>query len=149
MFFIVFFTLSNGQVDKEKTINRIEQEIKGNRILKLEDLKEDQSPIYEKTTIYLNEKTPILIIKESNSIINARNANGTRSSTITNTSAKFYITNWEKNGYIRVGEIKHEFKKYDNTVNGKTKTSQIPMPEDYTFSFDKKEVETVINNHNF
>ncbi|MEN2401831.1 hypothetical protein GKZ90_0018725 [Flavobacterium sp. MC2016-06] len=138
LFFIIllhFVVNTYAQTKYEnKFIDKIDIQIKKNQIKKDSFYNGDS----DKIVLYLKSNIPILIKKE---IVNVRHTfsfvgnKRIEKDTQFFYSADFYIKNWSKKEYIRIGKIKTF---YTDSI-----TSQI-MPANYNFDFDKIEIENFI-----
>ncbi|MCV9927618.1 hypothetical protein OIU83_08150 [Flavobacterium sp. LS1R49] len=124
---------AQSKADK-KIMNKIEKQILDKNIKKeiFNDL--DSATI----TIYLKGNVPILVEKQTGQFRHTYKFTADKRveqdyQTLIN--AKFYIRNWKKNIYIRVGKII----KINSEVN-----SAVPMPADYIFDYNKSQIENVI-----
>lgn len=147
---MIFSFLCFQAQKQENIINKIEQEIKSQKIIKREsNRKTSWNGSYETITVYLKGKTPILIEKTENQVIHLYikdpiKKEGERDEA-TLISAKFYITNWNKKEYVRTGTIHFIGNPYQPNPNEEKITE---MLKEYIFEFDKIEIENLINSEN-
>ena len=129
---------SYGQTKAEtRILSKINRQILNHKVLKKEISTEiGWHGAYEKTTVYLKNNIPILIEKEEKEVIHEYLLDDTEIDKIRNITAKFYIINWKKNMFIRIGEFK------DGDVENGNKF--IKMPKEYLFNYEKVEIEKLL-----
>lgn len=146
--FVLFFAFLFFQAQEtDKTIKKIDNYIKKNNIIpKISNKKIGWNGGYEKLVVYLKDKKPILVEKIENRVMHLyikdpkeKEVERDESTII---SAKFYIINWEKDEYVRIGNINYVGNPYKPTP----KITE--MKEDYKFEYDKNEVENLIKSEN-
>ena len=136
LIFLQLLCFSYGQT---KIISKINRQILSNKVLKKEISKEiGWHGGYEKTTVYLKNNVPILIEKEEKEVIHDYLTDGSEKDEIRYITARFYIANWKKNNFIRIGELINEV--------SESEKSKIEMPEKYVFNFNRDEIEKLIKS---
>ena len=138
LIFLQFLCFSYSQSKTEtEIISKINRQILSNNVLKKELSKEiGWHGGYEKLTVYVKKNKPILIEKELKEVIHEYLLDGTEKDKIRNITSKFYIINWKKNNFIRIGEFKN-----GDIENG---DKIIKMPKEYLFNYEKVEIEKLI-----
>ncbi len=132
---LLFSYVSFSQTKSEKKmIHKINKQILDKKIIKKNLYKKNGwAGGYDKQTVYLKNNSPILIEKEETKVMHLYLTNGNEEDKVSIIRAKFYITNWKKNKYIRVGEIIKVDMETSNTV--------AIMPAAYVFKFNGEEIE--------
>lgn len=135
LFFLFFLgnIFSQSKADK-KIINKIEKQILEKNTKKVIFNNSDSVTI----TIYLKGKVPILVEKQTGEFRHTYIFTGNKrveKDYQTFINAKFYIRDWKKNIYVRVGELI----KINSEVN-----SKLIMPANYIFNYNKNEIENII-----
>ena len=141
---MIFCFLSLKAQRKDDIIHQIENEIKSKNIIR-KDFRKDTSwnGGFENVEVYLKNKIPVLIEKTEKQVIHQYLTNGDEIDEATIISAKFYIINWKKNQYVRVGNIHY----LGDQHNPKTE-SITTMKEDFIFDYQKSEIESLIKLKN-
>ena len=136
IFFLLISFICIGQTKSEsKSIAKIEKQILSSKVTKVELFKElGWAGGYEKTIVYIKNNVPILVEKEEKRVIHFYTDKGEYDK-INLISAKFYILNWEKCKFIRIGQIVN--------VNENSKDLIHVMPNEYFFDFSKDEIEKI------
>ena|GEM_PF-1032409 len=98
---------------------------------------EDWAGGFETYTIYYDYIEPILIEVNQKRVVHYRTNQGEKDIP-TFISAKFYIKNWKKNEFIRVGEIKNPVKNENYEVKD---YEIIKMDKSYKFEFNRELIE--------
>lgn len=98
---------------------------------------EDWAGGFETYTIYYDYIEPVLIEANQKSVVHYRTYKGEKDIS-TFISAKFYIKNWKKDEYIRIGEIKNPINDENYEV---IDYETIKMNSSYKFEFDKELIE--------
>ena len=140
--FLLSFCSCISQTTKEnKIITRINNQILSSKVVKKEIYKQiGWHGGYEKTTVYLKNNIPILIEKEEKEVIHEYLTDGSEKDQINYITAKFYITNWKKNDFIRIGEITN----LEEKALGEIKKYITELPKKYIFNFERNEIEKLI-----
>lgn len=138
IFFLLISYICNGQTKSEsKSIAKIEKQILSSKVTKVESIKKlGWAGGYEKTIVYLKNNIPILIEKEEKQVKHLYLTNGSEEDMITFIIAKFYILNWKKNRFIRIGQIVN--------VNEGSNNSIFQMTNEYIFGFSKDDINKLI-----
>lgn len=140
--FLVPF-LGFGQIKSDSEfIKAIDRKLQNSKTIKLENLGENWNGSFENMTIYTQNNIPILIVCEENKVINAEHTDLATSTSTTNIVGKFYIVNWNKNKYIRIGKIKNIYNFYSEKTSEK-KSEEI-MKSDYIFEYDREKVNNLL-----
>ena len=144
LIFLQLLCFSYGQTKTEtKIISKINRQILSNKVLKKEIYKQiGWHGGYEKTTVYLKNNIPILIEKEEKEVIHEYLTDGSEKDQINYITAKFYITNWKKDDFIRIGEITN----LEEQASGETKKYITELPKKYIFNFERNEIEIFIKS---
>ena len=104
-------------------------------------VKSDSRGGYETCTVYFDNNVPILIERNIKEIIHYDYLDNSTEDKSKYIYAKFYIRNWEKDEFIRVGVFK--------TLLNNGKIQEIVMPVDYEFNYDKDKISEIkINKRN-
>lgn len=140
--FLLSFCLCISQTTKEnKIITRINNQILDKKVTKKEFLKQiGWNGGYRKIIVFFKNNIPILIEKEEKEVEHLYLENGSEEDKVTFINAKFYIVNWEKNSYIRIGEIIN----LEEQAEGETKKYITELPKKYIFNFERNEIEKLI-----
>jgi len=123
---------------EKRIIDKIEKQILNKNIRKETFNESDSGTIF----IYLKGNTPILIEKQTGISLHTFDIIGNKRierDYVTFINAKFYIKNWKKNIYIRVGQI---------TKPEAGTSSTIVMPINYIFDYNKVQIENIITKKN-
>ena len=139
LIFLQLLCFSYSQTKTEtKIISKINRQLLSTKVLKKEASKKiGWAGGYEKVIMYFKNNTPILIEKEVKEVKHLYLTNGTEKNKVTIINAKFYITNWKKNNYFRIGTI--------TNINVETKNSIIQLPKEYTFKYESDEIAKLKN----
>ncbi|MDN3725553.1 hypothetical protein QRD02_14300 [Aequorivita sp. SDUM287046] len=104
-------------------------------------VKSDSRGGYETYTVYFDYNVPILIERKIKEIIHFDYLDNSTEDKSKYVYAKFYIRNWEKNEFIRVGVFK--------TLLNNGEIQKIAMPVHYEFDYDKDKISEIkINKRN-
>lgn len=104
-------------------------------------IKSDSQGGYETYKVYFDYNIPILIERNIKEIIHYDYLDNSTEDKSKYIYAKFYIRNWEKNDFIRVGVFK--------TLLNNGEIQEIAMPADYEFDYDKNKISEIkINKKN-
>lgn len=134
---LLFIHTNYSQTKSEnKLITKIEKIILSPKVNKLESFQKlDWAGGYEKTNVYIKNNFPILIVKELKEVIHYRTNKGEYDN-IRLITAKFYITNWKKQTFIRIGQIVN--------MNKNSKDTIFEMPNEYKFDYSKDDIDKLI-----
>jgi hypothetical protein len=124
-----------GQTKSEnKLVSKVDKQILSKKVIKKKLFKElGWAGGYEKLTIYLKNNVPILIEKEEKQVKHNYSDKG-EYNVVMFLNAKFYIINWKKNKFLRIGTYRNS----DNKIS--------VMSKDWIFTFDKNQIEQEIKN---
>lgn len=123
-------------------IENIDRIITKSFIIKKEiKVSEDWAGGFEIYNIYYDYNEPILIEIDKKRIVHYRTNRGEKDIP-TFIFAKFYIKNWKKNEFIRIGEIKNPIEDENYEVKG---YETIKMNSSYKFEFNRELIEKQIN----
>ena len=138
IFFQLILCSCYGQTKAEtKIISKVNRQLLNIKVVKKEIFKEiGWHGGYEKQTIYFKNNVPILIEKYEKKVIHNYLTDGTEENEVSYITAKFYITNWKKNNFIRIGEI--------TNVISESEKSTLELPKKYVFNFDRDIIEKLI-----
>ena len=136
-FFLICFVCIGQNKSESKLITKIDKQILSPKVTKLEFFKElGWAGAYEKTIVYLKNNIPILIEKEKKEVDHLYLTNGSEKDEVTFITAKFYITNWKKNGFMRIRQIVNVKKDSKDTI--------IDIPNEYKFDYLKEDIDKLI-----
>ena len=139
--FLMFFCFCVSQTTKEEKITaKIDKQILNKKVTKKElSEKVGWAGGNIKLTIYLKNNVPILIEKVEKKVKHLYLTDGTEKDHISYITAKFYILNWEKNEFLRNGEIINLVSESEKKI--------IEIPENYVFNFERDKIEKLIKSN--
>lgn len=145
LIFLSVLVFSQSKSER-KFINKIDKELSDPDIIKIEDVGEKWN--HDHLIVYLKNKIPILIIRETNTVRNAEYTDFTTSTQKENIVAKFYFLDWKQNKFIRVGKIESEYQEYGHKEKGKNKQYHLKeMNKEFVFDYDVERVNLLIQRY--
>lgn len=137
--FLLSFSICTGQTRSEsRLIAKIEKQIRTGKVSKIDSVKKvGWSGGYERITVYLRRNIPVMVEKEEKKVMHLYLTDNTEKGDVTLIAAKFYIIDWGKGEFIRIGTIRN--------IGTDSAGAETTMPKDYIFGFDKYEIEEEVD----